>query len=156
MGQDFAEQFEREESERRRRKAETDAQEAEFQKEIAIDAAGSITFMRLKQLVQRGYRPRLDDHVDAIWLEHLSDFPHRNIILYPDGKLVSTRVQPNFRIERDEEARFRSFLLEVPRPSLWDRVRGPFWMTVFWVLLIGFSLWFGEMAKGVFRSLGWH
>ena len=99
--QDFAEQFEREEAERQRRKAEADAHEAEFQQEIAKDAAVP-TFARLKQLVQRDYRAQLDDDVDAIWPEHLSDFPHRNIILYPDGELVSTRVQPDFSIERDD------------------------------------------------------
>jgi hypothetical protein len=108
--------------------------------EAIIEAAGTRTFERLYALIERGYRPNLEDNFSgAIWLNHPSKrCQHPLLFLYPSGLVVSSGKSDDFRFYRDDEdePRFQKFLRSVPLPTLWDRTRA--WRTnaAAWAIIV--------------------
>ena len=89
-------------------------------------------FGRLHSLVQAGYVPDFDsEFVEAFWLRHPSNrFKHNRLTIYPSGLVLSSNENTDeFRFYLDDEAQFRHFLRQVPRPSWWDRYRES-WITI--------------------------
>jgi hypothetical protein len=122
--------------------------------EMAIDAAGTKTFERLYQLIQRGYQPDLDEEFSgAIWLRHpAKNYQHSLLYLYPNGLVVSSGATDEFPFERDEHERFRRFLRSVPKPTFWDKNREARAHLGAWIL-IGLVMLGGAAAAEVARAV---
>jgi hypothetical protein len=97
----------------------------EFEQQQDIEKETATTFERLHLLVQKGYRPDFAmEFTKSIWLHHPSEnFPHKDLILYPSGLVVSQSDSDNYRFHRNEQRQFQEFLRQVPRPTLMDRTR---------------------------------
>jgi hypothetical protein len=102
-----------------------------FEQEAAIEAAGKKILGRLFALVQKGYRPDLDETFSgAISRNHPSKrCRHPMLYFYSDGLVVSPGKSDEFRFGRDGDEQFQKFLGSISQPSLWDKTRA--WRTDF-------------------------
>lgn len=127
--------------------------------EVIIDQATRVTFSRLHALLKRGFEPELGSDVEAIWLRHPREsFKHKQVILYPTGKLVvlaPDKPNSDIHIFRDETKEFQHFIQSAPLPNMWDkswRIRertvGLLFFAVLWLVAwrlteaLGINNWF--------------
>ncbi|MET4347423.1 hypothetical protein [Bradyrhizobium sp. RT9a] len=118
-------------------------------------------FGRLHSLLQAGYvvdRSAEDD--EAFWLRHSSDkLKHNLLIIYPSGRVLSLKDDSTGEcdFDLDDEAQFRRFLHQIPRPTWWDRSREWRLTSYGYVLL---ALFFGgvwilvSLGEWVLKSIG--
>lgn len=125
--------------------AHTDDHPFSLEHEMAIDAAGSQTFWRCKQLTQHGYKLNLEySDESAFWFEHpRRSFQHHTVALYSSGLVRSMFAPDDLFIERWDQERFKSFVRDVPYPNWWERgreFRQKLWGAVFLVVLYAMLL----------------
>jgi hypothetical protein len=122
-------------------------------------------FERLHSLVQAGYvLDNSPEGGDVFWLRHPSNkLKHNLLIVYPSGRVLSSsdRSTSECDFDLDDEAQFRRFLRQVPRPTWWDRSREGRLTSYGYVLLVLFfgAMWilvsFLEWAlKSIGRAIG--
>ena len=116
---------------------------------------GKVIVDRLQKLARKGYKPDFDIEVtDAIWLRHPAaeeKWPHKTLILYPDGYLASVDVGDRFGFEGWEQSKFEDFLRQVPLPTWSERTRemreefkG---RIIFWIIAVSLMLCVVYFAK---------
>jgi len=99
----------------------------DFERHEAVTQTGTVVMERLYRLVRKGYQPDFDmEFTQSIWLRHPAEkdrWPHRTLILYPHGLLVSIDPKDEPRFEVWEKAEFEAFLRKVPIPTWWERTQ---------------------------------
>ncbi len=139
----------------------TDSSDDDFDFRFRCEERTTKIFERLHSLVQAGYFLDNSPEVgDAFWLRHPSDkLKHNLLIIYPSGRVLSLKDNSTGEcdFDLDDEAQFRRFLRQVPRPTWWDRSRGWRLTSYGYVLL---ALFFGgawilvSLGEWVLKSIG--